>query len=523
MPRASFNNAALGCVLAAFLGFPAAADAPSQQSLYDASGPGYHHGFSFFRELRYPPGYTHFDYVNPDAPIGGELVLPVVGTFNSFTPWIQKGINPAGYSFVGAGILLFDRILEPGDDDPSAQYARLGELEAALDYSWFKVRIHPEARWHDGVPVTPADILYTVEFVVHHASAPIRTGLRHFGRAEQVGEREVVIHITDPAFRNPSAGLSVGHLPILPAHYWAERDIAKTTVEPPLGSGPYRIAEFELGRRVVYERVPDYWGWDVPSVRGKYNYDRVVFEYFRDNTVAREAAKKGIITFRGEGVAKDWATSYENFPARDDGYFVLELAERRNITAMAAAIVLNTRREKLGDPLVRKALLYAYDFEWINRVQHFGFYRRINSFFDNSDLESTGIPQGLELELLDEFRDELPPELYTTPFEMPASDGRGLNRANMLKAQALLRRGRLARRGRKARERRRRAVHVRVPGTQSRRGTGRSAVHGRARAPRHRRLGANGRSRRSSAAACAASPTTRRSTTTGRRRRSARI
>ena len=413
-----------------------AAQQPSQQALYDASGPGYHHGFSFFRELRYPPAYEHFDYVNPDAPIGGDLVLPVVGTFNSFTPWIQKGINPAGYAFVGAGIFLFDRILEPSDDDPTAQYARLGEMEAAPDYSWFKVRIHPDARWHDGVPITAADILYTVDFVVNNASAPIRTGLAHFG-AEKISEREVKIHITNPAFRNPSAGLSVGHLPILPAHYWAGRDITKTTVEPPLGSGPYRIAEFEIGRRVVYERVDDYWGWDVPSVRGKYNFGRIVFEYFRDNTVAREAAKKGIITFRGEGVAKDWATSYEDLPAREDGHFILELAERRTITAMAAAIVLNTRRARFADPRVRKALLYAYDFEWINRVQHFGFYRRVDSFFDNSELEATGVPTGPELALLEEFRDELPAELFTTPFEIPASDGRGLNRENMLKAQAL--------------------------------------------------------------------------------------
>ena len=413
-----------------------AGEQPSQQALYDASGPGYHHGFSFFRELRYPPTYEHFDYVNPDAPIGGDLVLPVVGTFNSFTPWIQKGINPAGYGFVGAGIFLFDRILEPSDDDPTAQYARLGEMEAAPDYSWFKVRIHPDARWHDGVPITAADILYTVDFVVNNASAPIRTGLAHFG-AEKIGEREVKIHITNPAFRNPSAGLSVGHLPILPAHYWAGRDITKTTVEPPLGSGPYRIAEFEIGRRVVYERVDDYWGWDVPSVRGKYNFGRIVFEYFRDNTVAREAAKKGIITFRGEGVAKDWATSYEDLPAREDGHFILELAERRTITAMAAAIVLNTRRARFADPRVRKALLYAYDFEWINRVQHFGFYRRVDSFFDNSELEATGVPTGPELALLEEFRDELPAELFSTPFEIPASDGRGLNRENMLKAQAL--------------------------------------------------------------------------------------
>ena len=441
-PNPNGRHAAAFGLLLTLLATPVAADEgarqPSQQSPYDASGPGFHHGFSFFRELRYPPEFTHFDYVNPDAPIGGELVLPVVGTFNSFTPWIQKGINPAGYGFVGAGIFLFDRVLEPGDDDPSAQYARLGVVEAAPDYSWFKVRIHPEARWHDGVPVTPADILYTVEFVVNYASAAIRTGLGHFD-AEQTGEDEVTIHITNPAFRNPSAGLSVGHLPILPAHYWArpENDITKTSVEPPLGSGPYRIAEFELGRRIVYERVDDYWGWQLPSVRGKYNYQRIVFEYFRDNTVAREAAKKGIVTFRGEGVAKDWATSYTDFPARDDGYFVLELAERRDITAMASSIVLNTRREKLKDRRVRKALLYAYDFEWVNRVQHFGFYRRVDSFFDNSDLESGGIPTGRELELLEAFREELPPELFRQPFVMPQSDGRGMNRANMLEAQAL--------------------------------------------------------------------------------------
>lgn len=409
----------------------------SAKALYDASPPGYHHGFSFFGELAYPPDFPHFDYVNPDAPIGGELVVSVVGTFNSFTPWIQKGINPAGYGFVGKWNFLLDRVLDPGDDDPAAQYSRLAEMEAAPDYSWFKLRIHPDAKWHDGVPVTVDDIIFTREYVVKHASAAIRTGLAHLGRAERLSDREVVIHITDPAFRNPSAGLSVGHLPILPVHYWRDRDVTSTTLEPPLGSGPYRIAEFELGKRITYERVDDYWGWDLPSIKGKYNFQRITFEYFRDNTVAREAAKKGIISFRGEGVAKDWMTSYQDFPPLEDGVFVRELAERRNITAMASAMVLNMRKERFQDPRVRKALLYAYDFDWINRVQHFGFYRRVDSFFDNSDLEHTGIPTGLELEILEEFRDELPPEVFTKPFHIPRSDGRGLNRENMMIAQSL--------------------------------------------------------------------------------------
>ena len=412
-------------------------DANPPPVFYDVSPPGYHHGFSFFGELAYPPDFEHFDYVNPDAPIGGELVLSVVGTFNSFTPWIQKGINPAGYGFVGKWQFLLDRILAGGDDDPAGGYSRLADMEAAEDYSWFKLRINPKARWHDGVPVTADDIVFTREFVTQHASAAIRTGLAHLGRAEKLSDREVIIHITDPAFRNPSAGLSVGHLPILPAHYWRDRDVAETSLEPPLGNGPYRIAEFELGKRITYERVPDYWGWDVPAIRGKFNFERITFEYFRDNTVAREAAKKGIISFRGEGVAKDWMTSYQNFQPLEDGVFVRELAERRSITAMASAMVINMRKKRFQDPRVRKALLYAYDFDFINRVQHFGFYRRVDSFFDNSDLEHEGVPTGLELEILNEFRDELPAEVFTKPFHIPRSDGRGLNRDNMLIAQAL--------------------------------------------------------------------------------------
>ncbi len=400
----------------------------------------FHHGFSFFGDLAYPADFEHFRYVNPSAPVGGELVLPVVGTFNSFTPWIQKGINPAGYGFVGAFIFLFDRVLEPSDDEPSAQYARLAkEFAWAPDYSWFKVRIDPRARWHDGTPITPADLLFTHQFLLKDATAAIRNSLKHIDRAEQTGPMEVTFHVGDPSFRNPSAGLSIGHLPILPAHYWEaeENDITKTTLKPPLGSGPYRIAEFDPGKRIVYERVDDYWGWEVPSVKGKYNFQRIVLEYFRDNTVAREAAKKGILTFRGEGIAKDWMTSYKNLPALKDGYFVQEVEEHRNITAMASAINLNTRREKLADRRVRMALTYAFDFDWTNRVLNFGFYNRVDSFFDNSPLESEGVPQGRERELLERYRYALPPELFEEPFELPRSSGHGLNRENMLRAQEL--------------------------------------------------------------------------------------
>ena len=398
----------------------------------------FRHGFSFFGVLEYPPDYEHFNYVNPNAPIGGDLVLPVVGTFNSFSPWVQKGINPAGYGFVGAGIYLYDRVLEPSDDEAATQYARLAESFAhAPDYSWFAVRIDPRARWHDGTPITPRDFLYTHNYLLTDATAAIRNGFAHMQKAEQTGPMEVTFYVTDPAFRNPSAGLSVGHLPILPAHYYEGVDITKTTMKPPLGSGPYRIAEFDAGKRIVYERVDDYWGWEVPSVKGKYNFKRIIYEYFRDNTVAREAAKKGILSFRGEGIAKDWITGYADLPAVQDGYFIQEIAEQRSITAMASGIAFNTRRDRFSDRRVRKALTYAYDFEWINRVLNFNFYLRVNSFFDNSLLESSGVPEGRELELLEAFRDELWPELFTDPFELPKSSGHGLNRENMLKAQAM--------------------------------------------------------------------------------------
>ncbi|MBF68281.1 MAG: hypothetical protein CMQ29_11375, partial [Gammaproteobacteria bacterium] len=207
---------------------PVSADEPTNHT-----GSQFHHGFSFFGKLEYPSDFKHFNYANPDAPIGGDMILPVVGTFNSFTPWIQKGINPAGYGFVGSFIFIFDRVLEPSDDEPSAQYARLGEAIAwAADYSWFKVRINPKARWHDGTPITPADLLYTHNFVRKDATAAIRNALAHIDHAEQTGPLEVTFHISDPAFRNPSAGLSIGHLPILPAHYWEreENDITKTTL-----------------------------------------------------------------------------------------------------------------------------------------------------------------------------------------------------------------------------------------------------------------------------------------------------
>ena len=432
---AQFARRRLFPLLIAFL-LPVAGLAASEQTDVE---PEFRHGFSFYGDLQYPVDFPHFDYVNPDAPIGGDLVVPVIGTFNSFTPWIQKGLNPTGYRIVGAWNFLFDRILEPSDDEPAAHYARLGQSIAhAADYSWFKVRIDPRARWHDGTPVTPADLIFTMDFMRHHSTAGIRASFKHFGDALQTGPMEVTFHIDDAGFRNPSSGLTISHLPILPAHYWRDNDISKTSLTtPPLGSGPYKITEFDPGKRIVYERVEDYWGWQVSSVRGKYNFQRIIFEYFRDNTVAREAAKKGILNFRGEDVAKDWMTSYADIPAVKDGYFIQEIAEQRTITSMAGSILINNRRSKFENRLVRKALTYAYDFEWINRVLNYDFYLRVKSYFDNSELAATGLPQGRELELLNKFRDKLPAEVFTEVFSLPSSDGLGLNRENMLEAERL--------------------------------------------------------------------------------------
>ncbi len=385
------------------------------------------HALAMHGTPKYGPQFTYFDYVNPDAPKGGTLRLGVVGTFDSFNPFIPKGNPGPGASF--------ETLLTSSDDEPFTEYGLIAEsIEVPPDRSWVIFNLRPQARWHDGRPITVEDIIWSLETLKTKGQPFYRFYYGSVRQAQKIGPRQVKFTFSEAG--NRELPLIVGQLPILPKHYWEGRDFGATTLEPPLGSGPYRITNFEPGRYVVTERVRDYWGKDLPVNRGQYNIDRIRYDFYRDDTVVRQALKAGEIDFRAENQAKAWALDYE-VPAVQDGWLKKDEIRHRLPTGMQA-FVFNTRREIFADRRVRWALAHAFDFEWTNRNLFFGQYTRTESYFSNSQLAATGLPQGEELGILERYRGRVPEEVFTTPYRAPATDGSGWPRENLRQAFALL-------------------------------------------------------------------------------------
>ncbi|SMF07513.1 microcin C transport system substrate-binding protein [Tistlia consotensis] len=384
------------------------------------------HAIAMHGEPKYGPGFKHFDYVNPDAPKGGEIRLAAEGTFDSFNPYNDKG-NPAG--------VAYETLLTPSADEAFTEYGLIAEsLEWPLDRSWVIFHLRPEAHWHDGEPITVEDVIYSLETLKAKGQPFYRYYYRAVQKAEKVGPRSVKFTFNEKG--NRELPLIVGQMPIIPKHYWESRDFGATTLEPPLTSGPYKITKFEPGRYYVQERVKDYWGKDLPVRVGTENFDRIRTDFFLDATVIREALKSGSIDYREENQAKAWALDYD-VPAVRNGWLIKAEVPNQRPTGMQA-FIFNTRRPLFQDPRVREALGYAFDFEWTNKVLFFGQYTRTRSYFSNSELASRGLPEGQELEVLDRFRDQLPAEVFDKPFTVPETDGTGWPRANLLKALALL-------------------------------------------------------------------------------------
>lgn len=389
------------------------------------------HALSLTGAPKYGADFQAFDYVNVDAPKGGHVRMVVApGTFDSLNPFIVKG-SPAS----GMG-LVYENLMETALDDISAEYPLIAEsVTVPDDQSWVEFSLNPRARWHDGKPITPEDVVFSFEAIMEHGSPRYQFYYRNVVKAEKTGDRTV--KFTFDQAGNRELPQIVGQLPVLPKHYWAERDFGAVSLEPPLGSGPYKVSQVEPGRSIMLERVEDYWGKDLPVRRGQYNFDKLSWEYYRDSKIAIEALKAGEYDFRLESSSKDWATEYD-FPARQDGLFVAEEIAHQRPTGMQA-FVFNTRRAVFVDRKVRQALSYAFDFEWTNKTLFFGQYTRTQSYFSNSELASSGLPSDAELALLEPFRDQLPEEVFTTPFKAPETDGSGNNRANLRQAAMLLR------------------------------------------------------------------------------------
>lgn len=387
-------------------------------------------GLSLIGEPKYADDYTHFDYVNPNAPKGGRLRQAAFGTFDSLNPFIIKG-KP------GAVTAIYDQLMADSMDEPSAEYGLLAKsVTYPDDFSWVEFELHETARWHDGEPLTSSDVIFSLNSLTanhpHFASY-----YKNVSKAEALGDHRVRFEFDEKG--NRELPLIMGQLYVLPEHYWDGsdgRDISASTLTPPVGSGPYKIADVVPGRRIVLERVADYWGKDLPVNRGKHNFDRLVIEYYLDETAMVEAFKGDRYDFRLENSAKRWATEYD-FPAVTDGRVVLQTFKTNQASPMQA-FIFNLRREKFSDPRVRQAFNLAFDFEWMNKNIFFGQYARTDSFFEGSELEATGLPSAKELEILEPLRGQIPDEVFTADYENPVNGDTGAVRANLRKATALL-------------------------------------------------------------------------------------
>jgi microcin C transport system substrate-binding protein len=401
----------------------------------------YRHGTAYLAPLAYPEGFEHFRWVNPEAPRGGTLRLTGAGTYDTFNHFIHWGRAPSIDPVTDPSNinLTYDTLLEEAPDEATAHYGRLAEgVAVAEDYSWVAFRLREGAYWHDGEPITVDDVIFSFETYKTHGAATIRTSLADVERIEKIGLREVVYRIREGGIRNPNLPLYLGKLPVLPKHYWSERDPSVTTVTPPLGSGPYRVADFQIGRYVTYERVDDYWGADLPVNRGRFNFDRIRYDYFRDSDVSREALTAGVVDVRPETEAKSWSTAYDRVPSVKAGLLKRELLEIAKPLGLWFPVFWNQRQERFQDIRVREALWLLYDFRWINRVLLFDYYIYATSFFHDSEMSQRGMPSEAELEVLAPVRELVPRRVFTDAFGPPPASDYGPGRGNLRRALALL-------------------------------------------------------------------------------------
>jgi len=401
-----------------------------------SADPVWKHGLSLMGEPKYPADFKHFDYVNPIAPKGGFVRFGQDGSFDSLNFVIPRGTAAAGITNI------YDTLMASSLDEVASEYGLIAEaVSHPADWSSVTYRLRKEARWHDGKPVTPEDVVWTFE-TLKELNPQYRFYYRHVTKAEKNGEREVTFTFDAPG--NRELPQIVGQLVVLPKHWWTatdaqgnKRDINAGTLEPPLGSGPYRIKNIVAGRTISYERVKDYWAAQLPVKLGTENISEITYEYFRDETVELEAFKAGHFDFRVEGSARNWATAYD-FPARREGRVILETFPERSRGVMQA-FVPNTRREKFQDPRMRLALRYALDFEDMNRTLFFGQYKPIESYFSGTELASSGLPTGKELEILETVRNQVPAEVFTKEYKVPVGGTEEARRANLREATRLLR------------------------------------------------------------------------------------
>ena len=386
-------------------------------------------GMSLFGDLKYRPDFQHFDYVNPDAPKGGTMKMSAIGTFDTLNPYVIKGVPAAG---IGG---IFDTLAVASQDEPASEYGLVADkIELAPDRLSVLYTIRREARFHDGTPMTPEDVIWTFETLRAKGQPLYRSYYGDVTKVEKEGERGV--RFTFKSTNNRELPQILGEMPVLSKAYWSSRDFEKTTLDSPLGSGPYKIESIDPGRSITYRRVPDYWAADLPVNKGRNNVDVIHYDYYRDGTIALEAFKAGQYDIRQENSSKSWATAYDS-PALRDGLIKKEQIANELPSPMQG-LGYNLRRPLFQDPRVREALAYAFDFEWSNKNLFYGLYKRTRSYFHNSELAATGLPQGEELKILEPFRGKIPDEVFTEEYNPPKYDGSGNIRDGLRAALKLL-------------------------------------------------------------------------------------
>lgn len=388
------------------------------------------HAITLYGEApKYPANFKHFDYVNPQAPKGGTLRQAGFGSYDSFNPFINKGVAEENIG------LIYDTLTKRSADEPFSEYGLLAQsIERDSENRWVRYRLRPEARFADGQAVTAEDVVFTFNSLMQHGTPLYKA---YYADIEQVvAEDRLTVRFDFKHANNRELPMITGQLPILPKHWWATHNFAQGKLEPPLGSGPYQIASFQAGRSIRYERVKNWWGEHLAVNAGQNNFDVLEFDYYRDNTVALEALKAGQFDFWLETSAKNWASAYD-VPAIKSGQLIKTEIANHNPAGMQG-FVFNLRRPLFQDVRVRKALGLLFDFEWTNKNLFNGAYTRTQSYFANSELAATALPHGEELKLLEPSRAQLPVELFTQPFKVEKTDGSGMLRPQQREAYRLL-------------------------------------------------------------------------------------
>lgn len=385
---------------------------------------------SLYGDLKYPADFKHFNYVNPDAPKGGELKLSAIGSFDNLNPYIIKG-----ESADGVDALTNVTLMTQSYDEAFSMYAMLAEtVELADDRSSITFNLNPKAVWDDGKPITADDVVWTFNTLQKDGAPFYRAYYSDVAKVTADSKQKVTF--TFKTKENRELPLIIAQMPILPKHYWADKKFAETTLTPPVAGGPYKISKVDAGRTIEFTRNKDWWGNALPTNKGRYNFDKITYTYFRDQNVALEAFFAGQFDFQQESIAKLWQTAY-NAPPVNDGRIIKKEIENTRPVGMQA-FLYNVRRPVFQDIAVRKALAYAFDFDWENKQFAFGSYKRTRSYFENSELAATGLPSTKELALLDPLKDKIPAEVFTTSYNPPSTDGSGNNRANLKTASDIL-------------------------------------------------------------------------------------